>query len=174
MSTTNWPLLTLEFPAWRDRKIRGIFEFIDLPGMGERLQQFETLVQAVAKRSDAIVPIVSLVNMHSDGSLDTLPSIINGCELKCTTVICTNLDRVKKNDKSRYIATLTGAFWPDRTAPPKPGIILCSAFMGISAQALHDLSLGEKPALETFWGEGKIGHPVSLFPNRCVVSITGQ
>ncbi|KAG8820618.1 hypothetical protein FRC19_008722 [Serendipita sp. 401] len=154
---TDWPLLTLEFPSLRGRKIQGIFEFIDLPGIGEHLQQFENLVKTVAKSSNAIVPIVSLLNMQHDGSLTTLPGIINACNLECSAVICTNLDRVDSDNEPRQNALVTGAFWPHRSAPPKPGIIRCSSLMGVSAQTLLAMSQNDKPEIGTFW-KSNIGY----------------
>ncbi|KAG8761521.1 hypothetical protein FRC14_002708 [Serendipita sp. 396] len=151
VGTTDWPLLTLEFPSLSGQKMQGIFEFIDLPGMGEHLQRFENLVKTVAKRSDAVVPIVSLLNMQHDGSLQTLPGIINACDLECNAVICTNLDRVNSDNEERQNSLVTGAFWPNRSAPPQPGIIRCSALMGISAQTLLAMSQNELPVFETFW-----------------------
>ncbi|KAG8854780.1 hypothetical protein FRB91_003071 [Serendipita sp. 411] len=156
--TTDWPLVTLGFPSLDGQNMKDTFEFIDLPGMGEHHQQqeFENLVKAVAKRSDAIVPVISLLNMH-EGSLGKLPGIIKACGLECNTVICTNLDRVNSGNESRQNASVRGAFWPHRGAPPQPGIIRCSSLMGISAQALLALSQNELPVFETFW-EPNIGY----------------
>ncbi|KIM23880.1 hypothetical protein M408DRAFT_332082 [Serendipita vermifera MAFF 305830] len=153
MEDIEWPLLTVEFNSLRGHQMDGIYEFIDLPGIGEKFEtfDFESMIRLVAKDSNAIVPIISFKELaRSDWK--KLPEIMaQGFGGRIGVVVCTHLDHVNVSDLEELLITASKVFWPRNIAMGTQNIIACSSLMGLSARALLDMSTNAKPDFESFW-----------------------
>ncbi|KAH7927606.1 hypothetical protein BV22DRAFT_268537 [Leucogyrophana mollusca] len=138
----QYPLLKIEFEALRDEQFEGVFEFIDLPGVGESddsFHSFEDLVRGVAKEVDAVVPVVSFKEVSKDDWRQQLPDII----------------KVAKDRVEEQMASVAKAFWP-RKLDAQHRILGCSSRMGFSARSLLRHSRSAKPQFNEIWCEDAI------------------
>ncbi|KAG8824093.1 hypothetical protein FRC19_002548 [Serendipita sp. 401] len=163
MNDVEWPLLTVEFNSLRNLQIDGIYEFIDLPGIGERFEtfSFESMVRLVAKDSNAIVPVISFKELaRSDWK--ALPAIVaNGFGGRASVVVCTHLDQIHGENKNEQLIAVSKVFWPANVQKAAySSIIPCSSLMGLSARALLDISQTSKPQFLQFWDSNrkKVAH----------------
>ncbi|KAG8796745.1 hypothetical protein FRC17_007956, partial [Serendipita sp. 399] len=158
MHDVEWPLLTVEFNSLRNLQIDGIYEFIDLPGIGERFEtfSFESMVRLVAKDSNAIVPVISFKELaRSDWK--ALPAIVaNGFGGRASVVVCTHLDQIHGENKNEQLIAVSKVFWPGNVQrAAQSSIIPCSSLMGLSARALLDMSTHSKPRFDQFWDRNR-------------------
>ncbi|KIM23876.1 hypothetical protein M408DRAFT_332078, partial [Serendipita vermifera MAFF 305830] len=157
MEDVEWPLLTVEFNSLRGHQMDGIYEFIDLPGIGEQFESFdfESMIRLVAKDSNAIVPILSFKEL-SRSDWKKLPEIVaHGFGNRTSIVVCTHLDQIGGRNLTEQLATVSKVFWPRNIPGTTTGIIPCSSLMGLSARALLDQSKRSKPPFKSIWDKNK-------------------
>lgn len=152
-----WPLLTIEFLSLQDSNFEGIFEFIDLPGIAERFDdfKFEDLIRRVSNDFTLVVPVISFKELPL-ADWKSLPDIISkGAVRPPPFVLCTHYDLISHDRLKEQLAQVKRAFWP-RGEDSDSRIISCSSTLGLSAQTLLKLSLDGKPAFEQIWDESSI------------------
>ncbi|CCA76328.1 hypothetical protein PIIN_11894 [Serendipita indica DSM 11827] len=165
MDDVEWPLLTVEFNSLRDHPMDGIYEFIDLPGVGEQFEtfSFEAMVRLVAKDSNAIVPIISFKELARSDWKKLPDTVSSGFGARANIVICTHLDQIHGENLNEQLSIVSKVFWPGNVkGAASNNIIPCSSLMGLSARALLDLSKGKsKPNFTSFWDpkRKKVSHP---------------
>ncbi|KAH7919236.1 hypothetical protein BV22DRAFT_1041126 [Leucogyrophana mollusca] len=156
--SSSWPLLKVEFESLRDIDVKGDFEFIDLPGIGETTigdgDHFENLVRTVAKEANALVPIVSLKEISKDDWRQQLPHIIRTALGHAPEhVLCTHLDQAAKDRVEQQVASVAQVFWP-KGENSVHRVLCCSSRLGMSARTLLHQSKQKKPDYKDFFVEG--------------------
>ncbi|TDL23502.1 hypothetical protein BD410DRAFT_787351 [Rickenella mellea] len=157
MSHTEWPLLSVEFDSLRHEEIDGVFEFIDLPGIGESFEDynFEELICRVAKEVNAVVPIVSFKELPKE-DWRRLPAIISaGIGRPPDLVLCTHFDQISRDNLPEQLANVAKVFWPNSPASTSR-VLPCSSKMGLSAYTLLRKSASEKPRFIDMWNNKTI------------------
>ncbi|KLO15087.1 hypothetical protein SCHPADRAFT_279938 [Schizopora paradoxa] len=152
-----WPLLTVEFLSLRNRRLEGVFEFVDLPGISENFNKFkfEHLISRLSKEFTNIVPVISLKELALP-NWELLPGIINnGTGSPPPLVVCTHYD-TGADRLDEKVEKVKRVFGSDARGPQ---IIPCSPKMGYSAQTLLSMSMHEKPAFNLLWDETSVQYP---------------
>ncbi|KLO16273.1 hypothetical protein SCHPADRAFT_995240 [Schizopora paradoxa] len=144
----EWPLLTVEFDAFRsERNTVQVFEFLDLPGFGEKTDffEFEELVREAAGEANAIVPIVSFNEFARDEWRQQLSrilkTVIGGPP---DLVLCSYLDCVPRERVNDMAFDIAKTFAP-YNENCLDLVSTCATRRGISARLLLQVSEGMKP-----------------------------
>ncbi|KAI5116359.1 hypothetical protein M0805_002395 [Coniferiporia weirii] len=158
----NWPLITVEFDSLRDEHLDGVFEFYDLPGMGEFTEYylgFQELINVVAREVNAIVPIVSLKEVSKNDWRTELPQMLEVSTglREPSLIICTHRDQVETEGD---LKTQTGRVLNVFSSPSsrisggiKTQCVSCSSRLGLGAQTLLKLSRNCKPGYDEIFNE---------------------
>ena len=88
-----------------------------------------------------------------------LPKLVESGR-KPRLVVCTNLDRVSRDNLQQQLWTVSSTFWRD--SPDDTSRVLgCSSLVAFSANRLLEQSEDKKPAFNKVWVPKSIGYHVS-------------